>query len=181
MVDRILGKQTPASNTAVSSAVETLTLTLEITDIQEYDRNPRIYTNPQHEMIRESIRERGVLQRLVVTRRPKGGKYILCQGGNTRLRCLHELYNETNDPKFATTICEFRQWTNEIDLLIGHYAENELRGNLNWHERARMNCDLRALMEEIEGKALSQREYESRSEKRHIDPSTKTDLISLHS
>ena len=168
MMDRILGNQTPAPDATVSPAVETMTLNLNIADIQEYDRNPRIYTNPQYETIRESIRERGVLQRLVVTRRPEGRNYILCQGGNTRLRCLHELYKETKDPKFATTICEFRQWTNEIDLLIGHYTENELRGNLNWHERARMNCDLRSLMEKSQGKALSPREYEFAARKSGI-------------
>ena len=172
MVDRILGNQTPAPDTTVSSAVETMTLNLNIADIQEYDRNPRIYTNPQYETIRESIRERGVLQRLVVTRRPEGKNYILCQGGNTRLRCLNELYKETKDPKFATTICEYRQWTNEIDLLIGHYAENELRGNLNWHERARMNCDFRLLMEESEGKALSEREY--------VDAARKSGILIHH-
>ena len=39
-MDRILGNQTPAPDTTVSPAVETMTLNLNIADIQEYDRNP---------------------------------------------------------------------------------------------------------------------------------------------
>ena len=47
--------------------------------------------------IKESIREPGVLRRLVVTRRPEVGNYNLCQGGISRFRRLEELYKETNE------------------------------------------------------------------------------------
>ena len=84
----------------------------------------RAFTKTQSfEAIKDSIRERGVIQRIVVTKRPGSDRFVLAQGGNTRLRCLRELHKETGDRKFATTLCEYRVWTTEADLLIGHCIE----------------------------------------------------------
>ena len=102
-----------------------------------------------------------MIQRIVVTKRPESDRFVLAQGGNTRLRCLRELYADTGDRKFATTLCEYRVWTSEEDLLIGHCIENELRGNLNWHERSHMICNLRVLIEEQHGKEMTIRMFES--------------------
>ena len=120
------------------------------------------------EAIKESIRERGVIQRIVVTKRPGSDRFVLAQGGNTRLRCLRELQEETGNRKFATTLCEFRVWTTESDLLIGHCIENELRGNLTWHERAHMICNLQALLQEQEGATLSIRKFESAAREKGV-------------
>ncbi len=160
LTSRILGQKTQVASTAPQVA-ETMMFPIAIDQIDEYESNPRFYENPEFQAIKESIRERGVIQRIVVTKRPGSDRFVLAQGGNTRLRCLRELYEETGDKKFATTLCEFRVWTNEANLLIGHAIENELRGNLTWHERSHMICNLRTMLEEHEDAKLSAREFES--------------------
>ncbi len=160
LTGRIIG-QTNSPESAAPSVAETMMFPIAIDQIDEYESNPRFYENPEFRAIKESIRERGVIQRIVVTKRPGSDRFVLAQGGNTRLRCLHELHVETGDQKFATTLCEYRVWTTESDLLIGHAIENELRGNLTWHERSHMICNLRTMLEEHEGANLSAREFES--------------------
>ena len=159
---RIIGEPSHAaiSNQPVPVA-ETMMFPIAINQIDEYEANPRFYENPEFKAIKESIRERGVIQRLVVTKRPGSDRFVLAQGGNTRLRCLRELHADTGDREFATTLCEYRVWTSEEDLLIGHCIENELRGNLTWHERSHMICNLRVLIEEKHGKAMTIRNFES--------------------
>ena len=159
---RILGESSPTNNSRQAVPVaETMMFPIAIDQIDEYEANPRFYENPEFKAIKESIRERGVIQRLVVTKRPGSDRFVLAQGGNTRLRCLRELHADTGDRKFAVTLCEYRVWTSEEDLLIGHCIENELRGNLTWHERSHMICNLRVLIEEKHGKAMTIRNFES--------------------
>ena len=43
--------------------------------------------------------------------------------------------------------------------MLGHVVENELRGNLNWHERSKMVLTLREMFEEEMGKEITDREY----------------------
>ena len=159
---RIIGEPSLA---AISSqpvpVAETMMFPIAIDQIDEYEGNPRLYENPEFDAIKESIRERGVIQRIVVTKRPGSDRFVLAQGGNTRLRCLRELHAEKGDRKYATALCEYRVWTSEEDLLIGHCIENELRGNLTWHERSHMICNLRVLIEEQHGKAMTMRKFES--------------------
>ena len=88
---RIMGQKTLTAATAPPVA-ETMMFPIAIDQIDEYDGNPRFYENPEFEAIKESIRERGVIQRIVVTKRPGSERFVLAQGGNTRLRCLRELY-----------------------------------------------------------------------------------------
>ena len=164
---RIMGQKTLTASTA-PPAVETMMFPIAIDQIDEYESNPRFYENPEFEAIKESIRERGVIQRIVVTKRPGSDRFVLAQGGNTRLRCLRELHEETSNRKFATTLCEYRVWTTEADLLIGHCIENELRGNLTWHERAHMICNLQALLQEQEGATLSIRKFESAAREKGV-------------
>ena len=164
---RIMGQKTLTAATAPPVA-ETMMFPIAIDQIDEYDGNPRFYENPEFEAIKESIRERGVIQRIVVTKRPGSDRFVLAQGGNTRLRCLRELHEETGNRKFATTLCEYRVWTTESDLLIGHCIENELRGNLTWHERAHMICNLQALLQEQEGATLSIRKFESAAREKGV-------------
>ena len=142
-----------------SEFVDGSILPIDISLIEPYYANPRIYENPKYEIIKESIRNRGILQRIVVTKPPNSKKFMLCQGGNTRLRTLRELYEETREPRFKTAYCEFREWQGEANLMLGHVVENELRGNLNWHERSKMVLTLREMLEEELGKEITDREY----------------------
>lgn len=161
--DRLLGSGTQDTASKTLPELASRTLIISISDIAEYERNPRLYPNPEHESIKESIRSRGLLQQLVVTQKPGTEKYVLLQGGNTRLKCLRELHEETGDPKFAQVLCEFRPWTTEDDLLIGHYIENEQRGNLNWYEKSALICNLHSMFEINSGTELSIRDFQQQA------------------
>ena len=134
-------------------------LAIDIFMIEPYHANPRIYENPKYKIIKDSIRVDGIRQRIVVTKPPQAEKFMLCQGGNTRLRAIRELYDETKDQRFKTAFCEFRDWQGEAALMLGHVVENELRGNLNWHERSKMILALRGMLAAEMGKEINDREY----------------------
>ena len=166
---RIIGESSPATVSSQPGPVaETMMFPIAIDQIDEYEGNPRLYENPEFEAIKASIRERGVIQRIVVTKRPGSDRFVLAQGGNTRLRCLRELYANTGERKFATTLCEYRVWTSESDLLIGHCIENELRGNLTWHERSHMICNLKTLLEKQNGNPMTARTFESAASEKGV-------------
>lgn len=110
---------------------------LDICNIKLYEHNPRRSKNPEYDRIKDSIRANGLDQPLVVTQRPRAKDYIVHSGGNTRLLVLKELLNETGDARFTKVPCLFRPWSRESDVLLAHLRENDLRGNLNFIEKAR--------------------------------------------
>ncbi|MDD2167270.1 ParB N-terminal domain-containing protein [Glaesserella parasuis] len=79
----------PISNTApsyqtvapthYSSDVEYITVTLD--KLRPYEHNPRKTRNPNFEMIKESIRRRGLDHKPNITRRPGEDFYIIADGG----------------------------------------------------------------------------------------------------
>lgn len=134
-------------------------LDLPLDEIETYSDNPRLYENPRFTEIKESIRQIGVQHRIIVTRRPEQKAFVIRQGGNTRLQCLRELYKETGEARFSKAPCIYRNWTEEIDLLLGHMVENDQRGSLNWHERSHMNCTLKKVLEQKLDRDLSSRHF----------------------
>lgn len=131
---------------------------LEVTQLRSYDRNPRRCPNSEYERIKASIRAQGLDQPLVVTSRPGETGYLLLAGGNTRLRALSALYQETEDEAFRYLDCFFKPWIAESDVLLSHLRENELRDNLCFIDKARAVFEAKALLEaEVQGQPLSQR------------------------
>ena len=127
--------------------------------IRAYERNPRQAENPAYGVIKESIRVDGMLQPLIVTRRPGEDDYIVAAGGNTRLRAIRELHTETEEERFARVPCVIHPWTGEKAVLAGHLKENDLRGDLVFIDRARAVLALLDLIREEQGGApLSQRQ-----------------------
>ncbi|MCY3626137.1 MAG: hypothetical protein OXG88_00640 [Gammaproteobacteria bacterium] len=55
--------------------------------------------------LKESIRHRGLIEPLVMTRDKETNELVPFGGGRTRLKLLEELYRETGDPKFAVVDC----------------------------------------------------------------------------
>jgi hypothetical protein len=78
-------------------------VTLDVARIHPYEHNPRRAPNTEYDRIKASIRADGLSQPLVVTQRPGETDYIVHAGGNTRLRILKELFEETGDRRFATS------------------------------------------------------------------------------
>lgn len=111
--------------------------------LRAFDLNPRITRNPEHDEIKESIRNRGLDQPPKITQRPGESFYIIANGGNTRLAILNELWLETHDRKYWTIFCYFSKWHSDwsveegnLHCLLGHLIENDKRGSLTFIERA---------------------------------------------
>ncbi|MBN4180759.1 ParB family protein [Pseudomonas savastanoi] len=140
-------------------------MVLTLDELSAYEHNPRTVTNAKYQEIKDSIRVRGLDQPPQVTRRPGEKNFIIRNGGNTRLSILRELYSETGDERFYRISVLFRPWDGErgeIIALTGHLAENDLRGNLMFIERAVGIENARTIYEQETGEHMSQRELARR-------------------
>lgn len=116
---------------------ERVLINLPISDIDVYDKNPRRTENPNFAKIKESISKDGLNQPLVVTRRPRQSRFVVYKGGNTRLKAISELYEETGDRRYRYVDCSFIPWSGfESDAIIGHLQENSMRKSLCFIDRA---------------------------------------------
>lgn len=141
------------SATQTETQRQLISVTLD--KLKPFEGNPRKTKNPKYEEIKASIKARGLDHAPNVTQRPGEDFYTVADGGNTRLQALKELFEETQDPKFWSIDCIFKPWQGEaddissrIDTLVGHLAENEVRGDLSFVEKALGVRDVKALYEE---------------------------------
>ncbi|CAE1141451.1 ParB family protein [Serratia sp. Tan611] len=155
-----------AVGTDKSEKVELVQLTSEIPmvltldDVSPFPDNPRTSRNPRYEEIKASVRARGLDTVPKITadpERPELG-FFFSDGGNTRLQILAELWQETGDEKFFRISCMFKPWPGRLSCLIGHLAENEVRGELSFIEKAFGIKRAREFFEESLGKKVSLRE-----------------------
>ncbi|TDB02092.1 ParB family protein [Halomonas marinisediminis] len=130
--------------------------------LKPYEHNPRQVQNPKYEEIKASIRAAGLKHKPPVTQRPGEKQYTICDGGNTRLQILRELYEETGDSHFHAFYALYRPWQSEVKMLTGHLSENDNRGQLLWIERAKGVVDAKVMYEEESSDTLSQRELVKR-------------------
>lgn len=142
-----------------SDPIADTTMVVTLDELRPYELNPRVVRNPRFDEIKASIRERGLEVAPPITRRPGEAHFIIRNGGNTRLSILNELWQETKEQRFFRISCLFRPWTErgEILALTGHLAENELRGELTFIERALGVEKLRELYGGESGEALTQK------------------------
>ena len=157
---------TPSENLSISQPAEATTSSapqmIDISRIQPYEHNPRHGRNPEYDRIRDSIRNTGLDQPLVVTQRPDATDFIVHAGGNTRLIILKELFAETGDKRFAAVPCLLKAWCCESDVLLAHLRENDLRGGLTFIDKARAVCEAQKLLtEELGLDVISQRRLET--------------------
>ena len=123
-----------------------------------YANNPRKTRNPEYDDIKESIRNRGLDHAPNITREKPTDPYMIKDGGNTRLEILNELWDETQDPRFYELDCVFYPWTDDLDVLVGHMIENELRGHMLFIERAIAAAQIKSMLENMDSSTLSIRE-----------------------
>ena len=110
--------------------------------------------------IKESIRASGVHQPVHITKRPNASKYVLAQGGNTRLKIVKELYEETGESRFSQMPCIYTEYTNDENILIAHLIENEQRADMSFWDKVSAYAELRDLFQQQSGKELSARALE---------------------
>ena len=143
----------------IHQLVDGALLTLEITQVQSYDRNPRKGKNPKYDDIKASIQTRGIEHPVKVTQRPgmQPDQFMISGGGNTRLAILYELYEETGDPRFQTHQFIYETWRSESSNLIAHLIENNERGEMTLIDKARAIFDAKSLLEAETGDRYTKR------------------------
>ncbi|SEQ12805.1 integrating conjugative element, PFGI_1 class, ParB family protein [Rosenbergiella nectarea] len=145
---------------AVVLPVNEIPMVLALEQLRPNPDNPRTSRNPKYEDIKASIRARGLDSVPKVTRDPESTEdvYIFSDGGNTRYSILAELYAETGDERFRRVQCIVKPWPGRLQCVIGHLAENDVRGELSFIEKAFGIEKARAIYEEQLGREVSQRE-----------------------
>ena len=88
----LVGDTTPSSVDLTTQDIPGPML-LEVTEIECYDHNPRLFLNEKRDDIRHSIASTGFRDALVVTRRRPGDKFMLAAGSNTTLLILQDLFS----------------------------------------------------------------------------------------
>lgn len=145
-----------AGNAAINPVSE-MPMVLTLDQLRPNPDNPRTGRNPRFAEIKSSIKARGLDSVPKVTKEPGSDFYIFSDGGNTRFEILSELWKETQDERFYRLHVLFKPWPGRLHCVIGHLAENEVRGELTFIEKAQGINKLRTLYEEQHGKKLSLR------------------------
>ncbi|MCW9592853.1 ParB family protein [Klebsiella oxytoca] len=148
------------SGSVESTMVVEMPMVLTIEQLAPNPDNPRTSRNPRYDEIKASIKARGLDTVPKVTRDPDGdpNKYIFSDGGNTRYQILTELWQETGEERFFRIHVLVKPWPGRLQCVIGHLAENEVRGDLSFIEKAWGIHKARIIYEEQLGKSVSLRE-----------------------
>lgn len=133
---------------------------LTLDEVAPNPDNPRTTRNPKYDEIKDSIRARGLDTVPKITRNPElpGSPYIFSDGGNTRYAILRELYSETGNECFYRFHVLFKPWPGRLECLVGHLAENDVRGDLTFIEKALGIRKARSIHEETLGRSVTLRE-----------------------
>ncbi|HBI6863944.1 TPA: ParB family protein [Enterobacter cloacae] len=154
------GRTPTSESSAVVLPVNEMPMVLTLEQLRPNPDNPRTSRNPKYDDIKASIRARGLDSVPKVTKDPESLEdvYIFSDGGNTRYSILTELYTETGDERFRRVQCIVKPWPGRLQCVIGHLAENDVRGELSFIEKAFGIEKARAIYEEQLGREVSQRE-----------------------
>lgn len=155
------GAKEPSSAPAVPiMPTSEMPMVLTLDEMAPNPDNPRTTRNPKYDEIKESIRARGLDTVPKMTKNPDipGSPYIFSDGGNTRYAILRELYEETRDEHFYRFHVLFKPWPGRLKCLLGHLAENDVRGDLTFIDRALGVRKARSIHEETLGREVTLRE-----------------------
>ncbi|EAW2450731.1 chromosome partitioning protein ParB [Salmonella enterica subsp. diarizonae] len=149
-----------ASGSVETTPIVEMPMVLTIEQLAPNPDNPRTSRNPRYDEIKASIKARGLDTVPKVTRDPDGdpNKYIFSDGGNTRYQILTELWQETGEERFFRIHVLVKPWPGRLQCVIGHLAENEVRGDLSFIEKAQGIHKARIIYEEQLDKPVSMRE-----------------------
>lgn len=155
-------KQSTTDTTTRQQAVPGSYMNVPTDKIDFFDKNPRKHRDDEsYEQIKASIRATGVQHPVHITQRPDSDRFVLAQGGNTRLSIVKELWAETNDNRFASIPCIYVEYTSETDIQIAHLIENEQRQEMCFWDKAQAYSEIREIFQSSSGKKLSLRDCET--------------------
>lgn len=86
--------------------------------------------------LRESIKNRGLLEPLVVNRATRQKDRRLIGGGETRLEILNSLHVETGNSKFKTVKCVARRSPRPLRRILSYSVQDDVRVKKSFIERA---------------------------------------------
>lgn len=156
--------------------IETM-LTLTLDELTEYNNNPRRAPNAEFDSLKASYLATGAdMTLLLVTRRPGERLYFPAAGGNTRIRVLKELWEETRDERFLHVTCKFVPFTDDHQILVAHLSENDNRADYILIDRARTVCYLFEQLKAEQG-SLTQRAFIEKLRQLGYPKLSKTQLI----
>lgn len=151
MVDLFFNKNASASRTRELEDRSRF-IEVDIFEIEFSELNPRHSRGEHYKSIKASIRQSGLQNPLIITRKPGNEHYTLYYGGNTRLAILKELVDEfmalgENDQaeRLRFQQCRVVPYTSDIDVLIKHMAENEERSGMTLIDKARAVARIRQM------------------------------------
>jgi len=151
--------QSPTAGQQAQMPVSEMPMVLTLDQLRPNPDNPRTSKNPKFEEIKDSIRRRGLDSIPKVTRDPDGDDaYIFSDGGNTRYQILCDLWQETGEDRFYRLQTIFKPWPGRLQCVIGHLAENEVRGDLTYIEKSFGIHKARTIWEEELGRTVTLRE-----------------------
>jgi ParB family protein of integrating conjugative element (PFGI_1 class) len=135
---------------------------VRVVDIDPYDRNPRKAAHERYHELKQAIFAQNLLEIPALTRRPGSERWMLASGGNTRIRIVRELWEETGDTRFEKYVFPIKPWRGDTNALLTHLSENESRAELCFWDRAFAFADLQQQIAREKGvPALSLREFEA--------------------
>lgn len=134
-------------------------MNVPVADIDFFEKNPRKHRDEEsYAQIKASIRAMGVQHPVHITQRPGSNRYVLAQGGNTRLQIVKELWEETSDKRWASIPCIFVEYVDEQTIHIQHLIENEQRQEMCFWDKAQAYSEIREIFQGSVGKEISQRQ-----------------------
>ncbi|MCG8612264.1 MAG: hypothetical protein MI864_17210 [Pseudomonadales bacterium] len=127
-------------------------------DIEVFHLNQRHSKNPKYDDIKDSVRNKGIQDPLHIVFHPEQKKWVLSQGGQTRLLICRELYRETGNEDFLYPKIVKQKFTSNLDLCINHLVENHLRGDNTFLETANAVLNIKGLVQLNDGSEPTQEE-----------------------
>jgi len=158
---------TPGMDSHENTVIELTSLS--INRIRAFEHSLRRQPHEARQRLKQSIRQHGLDQALVVTQPPGSTEYVLAAGGTLRLSVLQEIVAEAGDSRFSKVPCIVIRWLGETELILAHLRENDLRSELAFIEQAHAVSECKRLLELETGRALPHDELAAQLHERGYD------------
>lgn len=88
--------------------------------------------------LKNSISNRGLNQPLVLAKGPTDNGYLLVSGGNTRLKVLQQIHQESNGKQFAQIPALIYTWPGEVQSRLEHSITDDVSQQFTFLEQSQL-------------------------------------------